>query len=105
MKFLKALAKDIVEQAWTLLGMFVAWLVLEGSARELTGNLILITLLIWVVTFPFFRYEKEESTEPPVKKKSPKKVAYNPNAKDGDGDGYVQDGTIWERKVTPKKKK
>jgi hypothetical protein len=105
MKFLTALAKDIVEQSWTLLGMFVAWLVLEGSARELTGNLILITLLIWVVTFPFFRYEKEESAEPPVKKRSLKKVAYNPNAKDGDGDGYVQDGTIWERKVTPKKKK
>jgi hypothetical protein len=61
MKFLKALAKDIVEQAWTLLGMFVAWLVLEGSARELVGNLILITLLIWVVTFPIFRYEKEDN--------------------------------------------
>jgi len=24
---------------------------------------------------------------------------YNPNAKDGDGDGYVQDGTKWERPV------
>ena len=60
MKFLKALAKDIVDQAWTLLGMMVAWLVLEGSAKELTGNLILITLLVWIVTFPIFRYEKED---------------------------------------------
>ena len=60
MKFLKALAKDVLDQAWTLLGMMVAWLVLEGSAKELTGNLILITLLIWVVTFPIFRYEKED---------------------------------------------
>jgi hypothetical protein len=59
MKFLIALAKDVIDQAWTLLGMVVAWLVLEGSAKELTGNLILITLLIWVVTFPIFRYEKE----------------------------------------------
>jgi hypothetical protein len=100
MKFLKALAKDIVEQAWTLLGMFVAWLVLEGSARDLVGNLIIATLLIWVVTFPFFRYEKDEEE----KKKSPKKAAFNPKAKDGDGDGLVQEGTIWERKV-PKKKK
>jgi hypothetical protein len=63
MKFLSALAKDIVEQSWTLLGMVVAWLVLEGSAKELVGNLILITLALWVVTFPFFRYEKEESEE------------------------------------------
>jgi hypothetical protein len=101
MKFLKALAKDIVEQAWTLLGMFVAWLVLEGSARELVGNLILITLLIWVVTFPIFRYEKEE--EEVEKKKPLRKAKYNPNARDGNGNGILQDGTIWERKA-PKKK-
>lgn len=57
--FLKSLFKDIIDQAWTLLGMVVAWLVLEGSAKELTGNLILITLAVWVVTFPL-RYEKED---------------------------------------------
>jgi hypothetical protein len=61
MKFLTALVKDVIDQAWTLLGMVVAWLVLEGSAKELTGNLILITLLVWIVTFPIFRYEKEDN--------------------------------------------
>jgi hypothetical protein len=67
--FLKGLLKDIIDQAWTLLGMAVAWLVLEGSAKDLTGNLILITLGIWVVTFPM-RYEKpEEEEEKPVTKK------------------------------------
>jgi hypothetical protein len=86
MKFLSALAKDIVEQSWTLLGMVVAWLVLEGSAKELVGNLILVTLALWVVTFPLFRYEKEEK-EP----------------KDGDRDGYVFDGTPKQRKVAKKK--
>jgi len=55
--FIKCLFKDIIDQAWTLLGMAVAWLVLEGSAKELTGNLILITLGIWIITFPM-RYEK-----------------------------------------------
>ncbi len=60
--FLKSLLKDIIDQAWTLLGMVVAWLVLEGSAKELTGNLILITLAVWVITFPL-RYEKEEDKE------------------------------------------
>ncbi len=59
MKFLKALFKDLIEQSWTLLGMAVAWLVLEGSARDLTGMLILITLGVWIVTFPL-RYEKED---------------------------------------------
>lgn len=61
-KFLIALFKDIIDQAWTLLGMAVAWLVLEGSAKELTGNLILITLAVWVLTFPL-RYEKDEEKD------------------------------------------
>jgi hypothetical protein len=82
MHFIKALVKDVIEQSWTLLGMAVAWLVLEGSAKDLTGNLIGLTLLLWVVTFPFFRYEKEEK-EP----------------KDGDKDGLVYEGTKKERKA------
>jgi hypothetical protein len=59
MKFLKALFKDLIDQSWTLLGMAVAWLVLEGSARDLTGTLILITLGIWIITFPI-RWDKSE---------------------------------------------
>lgn len=51
-KFLTGLFKDIIDQSWTLLGMAVAWLVLEGSARDLTGLLILVTLAIWVITYP-----------------------------------------------------
>lgn len=48
---LKNVFKDILDQAWTLLGMAVAWLVLEGSARDVTGTLILITLAVWVLTY------------------------------------------------------
>lgn len=84
-KFLKDLFNDIIGQSWTLLGMTVAWLVLEGSAKELTGNLIFITLGIWVVTFPLRRVKEEEASEP--------------EPKDGDKDGYVYDGTNKERKV------
>lgn len=68
--FLVALFKDIIDQAWTLLGMAVAWLVLEGSAKDLTGKLIALTLAIWVLTFPL-RYEKPEEKEKPAPKKSP----------------------------------
>jgi hypothetical protein len=60
--FLKALLKDLIDQSWTLLGMAIAWLVLEGSARDLTGILIVCTLTVWIVTFPI-RYEKPESKE------------------------------------------
>jgi hypothetical protein len=62
MKFLKGLrglAKDLIDQSWTLLGMAVAWLVLEGSARDLTGVLIAATLIVWIVTYPI-RNEKED---------------------------------------------
>jgi putative Mn2+ efflux pump MntP len=59
-KFLVGLVKDIIEQAWTLLGMAVAWLVLEGSAKELTGNLIVLTLGIWVITYPLRREKDDE---------------------------------------------
>ena len=61
-KFLIGLLKDIIDQAWTLLGMAVAWLVLEGSAKELTGNLIGITLAIWIITYPL-RREKDDDKE------------------------------------------
>jgi hypothetical protein len=50
-KFFADLLKDMIEQSWTLLGMAIAWLVLEGSARELTGYLILITISVWIITF------------------------------------------------------
>jgi putative Mn2+ efflux pump MntP len=59
-KFLIGLLKDIIDQAWTLLGMAVAWLVLEGSAKDLTGTLIMITLGIWVITYPLRRDKDDE---------------------------------------------
>lgn len=59
MKFIKALIKDIIDQAWTLVALVIGYIVLEGSARELTGWLIIGTLAVWVLTFPM-RYEREE---------------------------------------------
>jgi hypothetical protein len=47
MKFLQ----DMLGQLWTLLGMFVAWIVLEGTAKTVIGYCILGSLFIWVVTF------------------------------------------------------
>jgi len=59
--FFKELLRDLIGQSWTLLGLVVAYLVLEGSAKALTGNLILVTLAIWVLTFPI-RYNKRENS-------------------------------------------
>ena len=59
MKFLKALVKDLIDQAWTLVALVIGYIVLDGTARELTGYLIIGTLAVWVLTFPL-RYERED---------------------------------------------
>jgi hypothetical protein len=61
-KFFSDLFKDIIDQAWTLLGMIIAWFVLDGSARDVVGLMIIVTLAIWVVTFPI-RREKPDSLD------------------------------------------
>jgi len=48
---MKKIFSDFLNQAWTLLGMFVAWVVLDGSAKTVVGYAIVLTTLIWVVTY------------------------------------------------------
>ena len=58
MKFLKALLKDLLDQVWTLVALAIGYIVLDGTARTLTGWLIIGTLTVWILTFPL-RYERE----------------------------------------------
>jgi len=51
---------DIINQAWTLLGMFIAWVVLEGSAKTVVGYAILVTLVVWIITFSIRNAEDKE---------------------------------------------
>lgn len=53
------LLRDMVEQLWTLLGMFIAWVVLDGSAKQVVGVAIFGTLFAWAVTYPI-RNPKDE---------------------------------------------
>lgn len=48
---MKKFINDLVGQIWTLLGMFVAWVVLEGSAKAVVGWCILASLAVWIITF------------------------------------------------------
>lgn len=59
---MKDLFRDIVEQAWTGLGMFVAWLVLDGSAKTITGYAIIATAIFWTLTYPL-RNPKDSQDE------------------------------------------
>lgn len=57
---MKKFLNDLLGQAWTLLGMGIAWLVLEGSARTVVGWAILATVTIWVATYPLRNAKDKE---------------------------------------------
>lgn len=44
---------ETLNQLWTLLGMFAAWLVLEGSAKTTVGYAIILVLVVWLMTIRF----------------------------------------------------
>ena len=41
----------MIEQLWTVLGMFIAWVVLDGSAKIVVGYAIIGTLIAWAITY------------------------------------------------------
>jgi Ca2+/Na+ antiporter len=58
-KWLKDKFRETLNQTFTLLGMFVAWAVLDGSAKKVVGWAIVICVVIWLFSMKF-REEKEE---------------------------------------------
>lgn len=56
---MKNFFSDIANQLWTLLGMFVAWVVLEGSAKTVVGYAIIVSSVVWGLTFKL-RNPKDE---------------------------------------------
>lgn len=46
---MKKFLQDLFDDRWTLIGMFVAWIVLEGFAREVVGWMILATIVFQLV--------------------------------------------------------
>jgi hypothetical protein len=51
-KWFKDAGMELIAQAFTLLGFFIAWLTLTGSARDIVGIAVLITTIIWLITIP-----------------------------------------------------
>lgn len=57
---MKKFFSDIANQLWTLLGMFVAWVVLEGSAKTVVGYAIILTAVLWSLTLGIRNWEDKE---------------------------------------------
>ena len=58
-EWIKDKIREMLNQTFTLLGMFIAWAVLEGSAKTVVGFAILWSLIVWLLSMKF-REEKEE---------------------------------------------
>lgn len=57
---MKNFFRDVLDQLWTLLGMFVAWIVLDGSAKTVVGYAILWSVVVWVLTYPIRNPKDQE---------------------------------------------
>jgi hypothetical protein len=61
MKWIKDRIIAILNENFTFLGFFVAWVVLEGSAKTVVGYLTLISVAIWFLSIGIrAKAEKEE---------------------------------------------
>jgi hypothetical protein len=63
MRLLRWLRDSFIEtlnQTFTILGFFVAWVVMEGSARVVVGFAILWSLFVWLVSLPI-REQKNDT--------------------------------------------
>jgi hypothetical protein len=57
---MKKFFSDIANQLWTLLGMFIAWVVLDGSAKTVVGYAIIGTLAAWAITINIRNIKDDE---------------------------------------------
>jgi hypothetical protein len=51
--------REMLNQTFTLLGMFIAWVVLTGSAKTVVGWAILWSIIVWLISMNL-REEKEK---------------------------------------------
>jgi len=51
-KWFKDAGMELIAQAFTLLGFFIAWLTLTGSARDIVGIAVFAVTIIWLITIP-----------------------------------------------------
>jgi len=56
---LKKFINAILDQTYTLLGMFVAWVVLEGSARTIVTYAIFIAMMVDAIRATLKKEEEE----------------------------------------------
>jgi hypothetical protein len=52
MNWIRKYAIAITGDTWTYVGLLIAYFTLDGSAKKVTGLLLIGGLLIWLITLP-----------------------------------------------------
>lgn len=59
MKKIGGFLKSLLEDRWTLIGMFIAWAVLEGALKTITGYLLIGGLVAGAALLVFKKSDDE----------------------------------------------
>jgi len=59
---LKKLFKDLFNSIWTLIGLFITWLVLEGETRNIVAIVLVCGFVIWLATSKIRNSEETKNT-------------------------------------------
>ena len=49
---------ESINQVFTILGFFIAWLTLTGTARDIVGLATMAALALWLITIPLRKEEE-----------------------------------------------
>ena len=64
--WIKEILKETIAQTFTLLGFFIAWLTLTGTAKDIVGIAIIISTVLWLLTIGL----RKDSDDKPSQKAS-----------------------------------
>ena len=56
--WIKDAVLESINQVFTILGFFIAWLTLTGTARDIVGIATVLSLSIWLITIPLRKDEE-----------------------------------------------
>jgi hypothetical protein len=63
--WLSEIIKETIAQTFTLLGFFIAWLTLTGTAKDIVGVAIIISIVLWLLTIGL-RKDKDDQPKKKV---------------------------------------
>jgi|TARA_R100001510_G_C7523358_1_gene117919 hypothetical protein len=61
--WIKEILKETIAQTFTLLGFFIAWLTLTGTAKDIVGIAIIISTVLWLLTIGLRKDSDDNSSQ------------------------------------------